>query len=231
MLRERSLKRMACVGIWYVVVTTAVSADTLVLRDGRRVRGQLVSVSGDRIEFDGERGGFFGGRERLQVDRRGVERIEFDYADGDRRDDRERDWRAGDDRDRGDRDRDDRGGRPAGLRERDVSVDSRVAWTDTGIDVRAGQTIYFSATGRVHWGPNRDDGPEGEHNSPRNNGRPIPSRPAAALIGRVGDSTGYFFIGDDRGPMRMQSPGRLYLGVNDDYLQDNSGSFRVTVSY
>jgi hypothetical protein len=193
-------------------------ADTLVLRDGRRVDGDLVAVHDGVVEFDGRRG-FFGGRERMRVDRgdvRSIELAEYDrqsYDSGDR-----------------DRDRDDRG-RPAGLREREVSVDSWVAWRDTGVDVRAGQTVYFQASGRVRWGPNRQDGPEGEHNSPHNASRPIPNRPAAGLIGRVGDSGDYFFIGDEKGGIRMRSSGRLYLGVNDDYLKDNTGSFRVIVSY
>ena len=117
------------------------------------------------------------------------------------------------------------------MTQRSVSVDSWTAWGDTGVDVRAGQTLYFSASGRVRWGPNRQDGPAGERNSPRNDSRPIPGRPAAALIGRIGDSSDYFFIGDDEGAIRMRSSGRLYLGVNDDYLKDNSGSFRVTVYY
>jgi hypothetical protein len=30
---------------------------------------------------------------------------------------------------------------------------------------------------------------------------------------------------------RVRGGGRLYLAINDDYLQDNSGSFRVTVYY
>ena len=64
-----------------------------------------------------------------------------------------------------------------------------------------------------------------------NQGRPIPNRPAGALIGRVGDSDAPFFAGSDRGPYEMRGSGRLYLGVNDDYLQDNSGTFRVVVSY
>ena len=55
--------------------------------------------------------------------------------------------------------------------------------------------------------------------------------PAAALIGRIGESSDYFFIGDEKGAIRVQSAGRLHLGVNDDYLQDNSGAFRVTVYY
>jgi hypothetical protein len=117
------------------------------------------------------------------------------------------------------------------LREREVAVDSRRPWNDTGIEVRGGQTVYFSAAGRVHWGPGRDSGPEGEHDSPHNAARPIPSRPGAALIGRVGDDKDYFFIGDDKGAIRIRSSGRLFLGVNDDNLSDNSGSFRVTVFY
>ena len=51
------------------------------------------------------------------------------------------------------------------------------------------------------------------------------------MIGRIGDANEYFFIGDDEGAIRMRSSGRLYLGVNDDYLKDNTGSFRVTVYY
>jgi hypothetical protein len=183
-------------------------ADTLVLRDGRRVEGTLLSVRDGVVEFEARRG--FGGRERIRLDRDEVVRIEFD-----------------DPRDRPGVD----GGRPSGLRERDVRVDARRGWTDTGVEVRAGQTVYFDATGRVRWGPSRQDGPEGEHGSPRNDARPIPSRPAAALIGRVGESTDYFFIGETSEGIRMRGSGRLYLGINDDYLNDNSGAFSVTVLY
>ena len=94
-----------------------------------------------------------------------------------------------------------------------------------------GQTIAFEATGEVTWGPSRRDGPAGERNSPSNPNRPMPNRPAAALIGKVGDGADYFFIGDDTGPIRVRNGGRLYLGVNDDVLNDNRGSFRVVVYY
>jgi hypothetical protein len=60
----------------------------------------------------------------------------------------------------------------------------------------------------------------------------MPSRNAAALIGKVGNgSNDFFFIGDETGPVRMRSGGRLYLGINDDVLTDNSGNFRVVVYY
>jgi PA-IL-like protein len=194
-------------------LTVSLSADTLILRDGRRVQGDLISVRDGVVEFEGQRGIF--GRERMRIDRDEVIRIELDEP---RTTSRGRDQRN------------EYGGRPSGMRERDVNVNAAERWTDTGVNVRAGQTIYVSANGKVRWGPGRQDGPAGEHNSPRNDARPIPSRPAAALIGRIGDGD-YFFIGDDTDAIRMRDSGRLYLGINDDYLHDNSGAFRVTVYY
>jgi hypothetical protein len=61
--------------------------------------------------------------------------------------------------------------------------------------------------------------------------RLMPDRNAATLIGKIGENADPFFIGDDRQPFRMRGSGRLYLGLNDDYLQDKSGSLRVTISY
>lgn len=209
----------------------AVSADTLVLRNGDRLNGRLVAVRDGVVQFEEARGN----RGRLvRIDQADVRAIEFDRDGGrgfgrDRGDDRDRDFRgrggdgggpvAGVD-----------GGRPRGLRERDVEVPARTAWTDTGVDLRAGQMVYFSAEGRVRWGGNRQDGPEGENNSPRNPGRPIPSRPGAALIGRVGQDAA-FFIGDEESGIRVREAGRLYLGINDDVLNDNSGEFRVSIYF
>ena len=52
----------------------------------------------------------------------------------------------------------------------------------------------------------------------------MPNRPGASLIGRIGESNDYFFIGDDTGPIRVRDNGRLPISaINDDYLQDNSG--------
>ena len=193
------------------VASVPLVADTIVMRDGRRVSGTLVSVRSDTIEFDERRG--YGNDRRLRLDRRDVARVEFDDGESGG-------GGVG-------------GGRPpGGLRERTVTVQARLAWTDTGLDVRRGQQIYLNASGEIRWGTGgRKDGPEGENNSPYNQGRPIPNRPAGALIGRVGDGDAPFFAGSDRGPYEMRGSGRLYLGVNDDYLQDNSGTFRVVVSY
>jgi hypothetical protein len=117
-------------------------------------------------------------------------------------------------------------------RDRMISVPARQAWTDTGIDLKPGDVVRFSAEGAVLWGAGQEDGPAGEINSPMNDRRPVPSRPAGALIGRIGTSpSDVFFIGADRGSFRVRTSGRLYLGVNDHYYADNSGSFEVRVSH
>jgi len=196
-----------------VLLTGAASltvADTLFLRNGDRIEGTLVGVSGSSIEFE-ERG-----RVR-RYDRYDVRRIELndDYSSYDN------DRSSGND---GRRD-------SSGLRERTVTVNANSPWTDTGIEVRRNQEVRFRASGKVRWGPSRSDGPGGEGGNHYNAGRPLPDRPAASLIGRIGDRDDVFFVGDDSGVIRARDSGRLYLGVNDDYLLDNSGSFRVTVYY
>jgi hypothetical protein len=202
--------RLSLASLLFITTTAFVHADTLVLNDGRRLQGELLGVNGREIEFE-ERGG--GRRRTVRISRDEVERIEFDR--GYRNDDRDRATAF-----------------PSrGMRERQVVVDAREQWNDTGIDVRAGQQVFFASQGETRWGRDRRDGAEGERNSPFNPGRPLPDRPAAALIGRIGDRNQIFFIGADSGPFRVRDTGRLYLGINDDVLTDNSGNLRVTVSY
>jgi hypothetical protein len=197
-------------GAMVLVAGTVISADTIVLGNGRRVTGTLVAIQDGIIQF--REGG--NRRQMLRLDRDEVSRIELD--DPDRQHGGTGDTLP----------------RPRGMREREVIVSADVPWVDTAIDVRAGQTVYFEAIGHVWWGRNRKDGPAGERDSPYNPGRPMPRRPAAALIGKVGqESADPFFIGDDRGPVRARTDGRLFLGINDDFLTDNHGNFRVVVYY
>jgi hypothetical protein len=200
---------MTCVlGIWAAVV----SADTLIMRNGTRISGRLVGLRDGVFEFVEDRGNR---RRVIRVEQVDVRTVELDQ-DGPGPFDRG--------------DNQPSQGRPRGLREREVLVSARNPWTDSGITVRNGQTIFFEASGRVRWGKDRQDGPEGENNSPRNPSRPIPGRPAAALIGRVGEDAPFFVGGDTEG-IRVRGSGQLFLGVNDETLEDNSGSFRVTVYY
>ena len=53
---------------------------------------------------------------------------------------------------------------------------------------------------------------------------------AVVMLGVIGISSPAFVIGSRTDQIRASGAGRLYLGVNDDYSQDNSGEYRVTVS-
>ena len=207
-------RRLATTAALISLGSLAAFADTLVLRNGRSIEGEVISVRDGRIEFRGDRDR--GRIERYDVDE--VDRIEFgrEYQN-DRRP-------GGNDRAPGNE-------RPSGAREREVDVRGDEAWTRTSIELRDGQDVWFESRGEVRWGPGRKDGPGGEGGSPRNPARPIPSRPGAALIGKLGESGAPFFIGNDRGPIRVRGRGTLFLGINDDYLQDNAGAFRVIVYY
>ena len=203
------------VGVAVLVMTATIQADTLVLLTGRRVQGQLIGVGDGRIEFEEK----VGARWRtLIVAREDIARIEFTDlqpvppvpvtapTEPVRT-------------------------IPRGMRERLVDVQANQRWIDTGVDVRDGQQLYFQASGETRWGGRRRDGAAGERNSPVDQSRPIPDRPGAALIARIGDGQDVFFVGADMGPFRARQGGRLYLGINDGHLEDNSGSLRVKVSY
>ena len=212
------MRRLRLAAVLALLAPLTLQADVLVLRNGSRVQGELVAVRGGVIEFEEQRGG---GRRTIRVDREEVARIELDRGFGS----------GGDSGYPGSGGPGFSGGRPPGMRERTINVGSTTAWSDTGIDVRSGATIFFEASGNVRWGRDRRDGPEGENDSPNNPNRPIPNRPAAGLIGRIGNNSDFFFIGNEQGPIRVRSSGRLYLGINDDFLQDNTGNFRVIVYY
>jgi hypothetical protein len=111
-----------------------------------------------------------------------------------------------------------------------IRVEGTQPWTDTGITVRAGDTITFDGQGTVRISNARNDiaGVGGTLSGRREANAPLPNQTAGALIARIGNSPP-LFIGNRRS-VRAPFSGRLYLGVNDDYLNDNSGDFQVTVA-
>ena len=199
-------RHIAAVSLLVMAAGIMASADTLVLTNGRRIQGELLGVFGREIEFE-ERSGF--GRRIVRVPRNDIDRIEFMDDRSSRDDDRVV---------------------PRRLRERNVMVNPTEAWTDTGVELRNGQEVYFQTNGQVTWSPNRRVDADGTRNSKPDTNRPLPDRNSGALIGRIGERD-IFFIGTDMGPFRVRGNGRLYLGVNDDRLDDNTGSYRVIVSY
>jgi len=126
------------------------------------------------------------------------------------------------------------GGAPGAVgttgRSRTVHVNSQYRWTDTGIDVRAGQTVTLDSSGTIQMSDNAQDTatPAGSNTGRRAPDAPILNQLAGALLARIGDY-GPIFVGD-RASFTAPVTGRLYLGVNDDHLPDNRGEFVVNVT-
>jgi hypothetical protein len=130
------------------------------------------------------------------------------------------------------------GGYGRGNREQTIDVQGTSRGTDTGIDVRAGDQIVFTATGVVVAGQRAGSvGPEGGRSTGFGSivgTRPVPSAGVGALIGYIrsldGQNSQPFFVGSSL-TFSVPIAGRLYLAVNDDNYNDNSGSFSVRITY
>jgi hypothetical protein len=113
---------------------------------------------------------------------------------------------------------------------RSVVVPSNVQWTNTGLNVSRGQYLRFEPSGEIRLSTNGDDVARaaGALSFRHADKATIPSIPVGALIGRVGNGQP-FSIGDTNNAFDMPDSGRLYLGVNDDHVPDNSGNFVVKI--
>lgn len=115
---------------------------------------------------------------------------------------------------------------PAGA----INVPANQGWTNTGIPVLRGQRISFSAQGDIMISPTASSGPDGSPAVTSPSVRyPLQGVPAGALIGRVGNGAP-FPIGRNTQPITMPASGPLMLGINDNVLTDNSGSYSVSLS-
>ena len=111
---------------------------------------------------------------------------------------------------------------------RTVMVTARQAWHDTALDVRVGDLISVSATGTIQFNRGQPSPPGGAGQATAQ--APRPDAPIGALLGRIGLNGNPFLIGAGVESMRADATGRIYLGVNDDILTDNSGQFRAVVT-
>lgn len=102
------------------------------------------------------------------------------------------------------------------------------AWTDSGLDLEAGRllTIEYLSGEWSPWPGGRYDA-LGFGGDPRCDCNVIPGVSHAALIARIGEGepflVGMEYVG------RVAEAGRLYLGINDRRLEDNSGCIRTMI--
>jgi hypothetical protein len=101
-------------------------------------------------------------------------------------------------------------------------------WTDSGLMVRRGQRLRISASGRVSLGGGRFSTPTG---LPRvtDNEKLMRDEPTGALIAVIGDDNDEFvFVGASR-EFYATRDGRLFLGVNEGRLEDNTGTYDALI--
>ncbi len=100
---------------------------------------------------------------------------------------------------------------------------------DTGIVIANGQQVTIVATGTWWLNGSHSVGPDGE-NVPATGAFPLPGANSWGLIGRIGTSGAYTFIGTGT-TFTASASGNLYLLMNDDAYGDNSGSLSVTITH
>jgi hypothetical protein len=101
-------------------------------------------------------------------------------------------------------------------------------WTNSGLVVRRGQRLRITANGRVSLGGGRFATPDGMANLPDRD-KLMKNSPTGGLICVIGDDNDDFiFIGRSR-DFVAQKDGVLFLGVNEGNLSDNTGTFDVVI--
>jgi hypothetical protein len=101
-------------------------------------------------------------------------------------------------------------------------------WTNSGLVVRKGQRLRISSTGRVSLGGGRFSTPSGIQGSPDND-KLMRTEATGALIAVIGDDNDDFLLIGTRRDFVAQRDGVLFLGVNEGNLTDNTGTYDVVI--
>jgi len=110
-----------------------------------------------------------------------------------------------------------------------ITVQATQQWTSTGIRVRRGDQLQINGTGNINLGNNASSGVGGSEAATAPNVKyPLQSVSAGALIARIDEGQPFAVVNVPQ-PITMPANGTLYLGINDDHVQDNSGAYTVTV--
>jgi len=105
---------------------------------------------------------------------------------------------------------------------------SNNGWTNSGLVVRKGQRLRISASGRVSLGRGRFSTPGGLMNIPDND-KLMRNEATGALIAVIGDDNDDFILIGPRRDFVAQRDGVLFLGVNEGDLTDNTGSYDIVI--
>jgi hypothetical protein len=124
-------------------------------------------------------------------------------------------------------------GAPAVPAARTINVPGAQLWTETGLSCEPGLIVEITAIGTVlHDAPHPDSavGPDGltDPYFHQYNVDGLPDANTVALIGRL-DQTQPFVVGSFHS-YTCAERGRLFLGINDKGVANNSGAFIATIT-
>jgi PA-IL-like protein len=101
-------------------------------------------------------------------------------------------------------------------------------WTNSGWVVKKGQKIRISGKGQINLGNGRYASAAGVSSLPDKD-KLVQTEATGGLLAVIGDDNNEFvFIGASREFIAPRD-GALFLGINEGNLDDNSGSFEVTI--
>ncbi|MDQ3667108.1 MAG: hypothetical protein M3410_11155 [Acidobacteriota bacterium] len=101
-------------------------------------------------------------------------------------------------------------------------------WSNSGLVVRKGQRLRISSSGRISLGSGRFSTPIGLPTI-TDNDKLMRNEATGALIAVIGDDNDDFILVGTRRDFVAQRDGVLFLGVNEGYLNDNTGTYDVVV--
>jgi hypothetical protein len=225
-------------------MSLAALADTIRLKDGSVIRGQVIGFRDQQfIVLVGQ--GSRGRRSEMRIYMEDVESVEFDNSGtantggGGTIDDttstttrpQTRPATPGGNTNNG-------GGnttRPVSSTPNFFQINTRVrgdatanGWTNTGLVVRRGQRIRISATGNVNLGAGRVATPAGIRTLPDRD-KLLKDEATGALIAVIGDDNDEFILIGRNREFVAPRDGVLFLGVNEGNLNDNTGSYEAVI--
>jgi hypothetical protein len=231
----RKLFYTLSVPILLLALTIPSLADTIRLKDGSVIHGQVVGFKDQQFTvLIG--GGSKGRRSRTTIYVEDVESIEFDAITGDNVATSDTVPVSQPPRSNTEADIASRTETPAASSaptfftiKVSVRADStNNGWTNSGLVVRKGQRLRISASGRVDLGKRRSSGPEGLRTAPDSE-KLMRNEPTGGLIAVIGDDNDDFiFLGSKR-DFIAQRDGVLFLGVNEGDLTDNTGTYEIVI--
>jgi len=101
------------------------------------------------------------------------------------------------------------------------------SWTEAGINVQQGSRLFISTTGNIQWSTNNFSSPSGVASG---NNILYSGIPQSALVGRIGTTGTPFYVGENYNSF-ADSSGPLFLSVNDNIKNDNTGSYISVIKY